>query len=137
MEAVIFEGMAYPLDGRDPYPVDMSGYIRPFTVQMGGDSNDSVPFFALCNALNIPYEWDEETGVVTAARNGVTLTFTRDSAVMGMNGQDFEDPQRRLETASVYQDGELWVDAPWVFPSCWGLWMIHAFGDEAAWIVVP
>lgn len=153
VEAVIFEGMAYPLDGHDPYAVDMSGYIRPFTIPTGavlGDSADSsVPFFALCNALNIPYAWDEETGVVTATRNGVTLTFTRDSAVMGMKGQNFEDPQRQLETASVYQDGELWVDASWAFPGCWELWMIPAIGKVSAdggitentawsdWVVVP
>jgi len=153
MEAVIFEGTAYPLDGRDPYAVDMSGYIRPFTVPIGeilGDSADfSVPFFALCDALGIPYSWDEEAGTASATRNGVTLTFTRGSAVMGMKGPDFEDPQRQLDAASVYRDGELWVDACWAFRGCWELGMISAFGNVFAddgitentawtdWVVVP
>jgi len=153
MEAVIFEGMAYPLDGRDPYAVDMSGYIRPFTVPLGeilGDSADnSVPFFALCNALGIPYAWDEETGMASATYNGVTLTFTQDSAVMEMKGPDFEGPQQQLEAASVYRDGELWVDTCWAFRSYWELGMIYAFGNMFAdggitgdntwtdWVVVP
>lgn len=150
VEAVIFEGMAYPLDGRDPYAVDMSGYIRPFTVPTGavlGDSADfSVPFFALCNALNIPFEWDEETGMAAATHKGFTLTFTRDSAVMGIKGPSFEDPQCELEGASVYQDGELWVDASSTFRGCWELCMTPAFGnvfadggitEDTAWVVVP
>ncbi len=153
MEAVIFEGVAYPLDGRDPYAVDMSGYIRPFTVPIGeilGDSAGfSVPFFALCDALGIPYVWDEETGTASATHNGVTLTFTRDSAVMGVKGSDFEDPQLQLEAASVYRNGELWVDARWAFSGWWELGMIPAFENVAAdggitenttwtdWVVVP
>ncbi len=153
MEAVIFEGMAYPLDDRAPYAVDMSGYIRPFTVPKGeileGSANYSVPFFALCDALGVPYAWGEETGTASATYKGVTLTFTRDSAVIGMEGSNFEDTRHQLDAASVYRDGELWVDARWAFSSCWELGMRLAhenlFADDGFtenstwtdWVVVP
>ena len=152
MEAVIFEGMAYPLDGRDPYAVDMSGYIRPSAIPAGehlrASADFSVPFFALCNALDIPYVWDEAVGTASATYKGVTMTFTRDSAIMGIKGSGFEELQRQLEAASVYQDGELWVDACWAFPGRWELALVPAFENMLAdggitedtawtWVVVP
>lgn len=149
MEAVIFESTAYPLDGGEPYPVDMSGYVRPFTIPAGDcleDSPDlSVPFFALCKGLGIPYTWDEETGTASAARCGVTLTFTQGSAVMSVDGPDFQDPERELLSAPVYQGGELWVDVSPYLQSWWELGMVPASerptvdgrGSGWHWVVLP
>lgn len=152
MEAVIFEGMAYPLSGGDPYEVDMSGFVRPFTIPLGEiieDSPDfSVPFFALCDGLGVPYTWDEETGVASATWDGVTLTFTRDSAAAGIRDTDGTESQWEGFAASTYRDGELWVDAFPVFPGSWDLWLIAAFENSWAsgfskdvtwtdWVVIP
>lgn len=154
MEAVIFESMAYPLDGGDPYPVDMSGYLRPFTIprgeELGGDfGSSSVPFFALCDGLGIPYTWDEETGTASAARSGVTLTFTRGSTDLEVTGPDLETSRQQLGAASAYRDGEFWVDSYGCFWDYWELGMFlaceNSFADDGAanddpwtdWVVVP
>lgn len=152
MEAVVFEGMAYPLTGSEPYEVDMSGFVRPFTIPLGeilGDSADSsVPLFALCDGLGVPYEWDGETGTASAAYHGVALTFTAGSLTGlteekdGASGSAFA-----MDAAPVYRDGELWVDLYGI----WGFWdveFIAAFENVWAngfsadytwtdWVVIP
>lgn len=150
LEAVVFEGTAYPLDGGEPYEVDMSSFVRPFTIPLGElleESPDfSVPLFALCDGLGIPCEWDEETGVASAAYRGVTLTFTLGSSLVQRDVEDWEPWE--MDAAPVYRDGELWVDAVTVIRGCWDVELVAAFENSWAngfsaddtwtdWVVIP
>ena len=152
MEAVIFEDTAYPLDGREPYKVDMSGFIRPFTVPIGAmleDSPDfSVPLFALCEGLGASYEWDEAAGAASATYCGKTMTFTLDSKLVHQDVEDWEPWE--MPAAPVYQDGELWVDASVCIRSYWDVELIAAIDSWetrqvaedglvsfTSWVVIP
>ncbi len=152
MEAVIFEGTAYPLDGSEPYEVDMTGFVQPFTVPVGnllGDSADfSVPLFALCDGLGASYEWDEAAGTVSAAYRGRTLTFALDSKLVQRDVEGWEPWE--MYAAPVYQDGELWVDASVLIRSAWDIeltsaidsWETRQTAEDGlvsftSWVVIP
>lgn len=132
MEAVIFEGMAYPLDGGDPYEVDMSGFVRPFAIPVGDlleDSPDfSVPLFALCDGLGASYTWDETAGTVSAVYRGRTVTFTLGSKLVQ---QDVEGREPwEMHAAPMYQDGELWVDASILIRGAWDIELVSASNNR-------
>lgn len=150
MEAVIFEGTAYPMAGGEPYPVDMSGFVRPFTIPVGEyleESPDfSVPLFALCDGLGADCRWDEGTGTATATYRGVTMTFTLGSRTVQVDGMGWDETE--TTAAPVYRDGELWVDAVSDIRGCWDLGLIAAFENSWAngfapdetwtdWVVIP
>lgn len=150
MEAVIFEGTAYPLAGGEPYEVDMSGFVQPFTVPLGEileDSSDfSVPLFALCGGLGADCQWDEETGTASAAYRSVTMTFTLGSRTVRVDGMGWDETE--TIAAPVYRDGELWVDDASGIRSCWDLGLVTAFENSWAngftadytwtdWVVIP
>lgn len=148
MEAVIFEGAAYPLDGGEPYEVDMSGFIRPFTVPVGAlleDSPDfSVPLFALCDGLGASYEWDEAAGTAAATYCGKTMTFTLGSDLVQRDVEEWGPWE--MDAAPVYQDGELWVDASACIRGYWdvelvaaseNLWANGFGGGWTDWVIIP
>lgn len=138
MEAVVFENMAYPLDGSDPYGVDTRDIPRPFTVpageQLGDQGNPPVPLFAVCSGLGIPYDWEEETGTLTATFRGVTMTVTTDSNTLLFDGADSETFD--MYSSPVYQDGELWADIPL---SGWHVTQRYTSEKERAdtWLIIP
>ena len=138
MEAIVFENMAYPLDGGEPYEIDTSEIPRPFAVpageQLEGEGNPSIPVFAVCSGLGIPYDWDEETGTLTAAFRDVTMTVTTGSHTVLFDGADSETFD--MYSSPVYQDGELWADIPL---SSWHVARRYTSEKEwaDAWLIIP
>ena len=155
LEAVVFEGMAYPLGGGDPYEVDVSGIPRPFAIPAGEllDGYDpSVPLFALCEGLGADLAWDEETGVATATFRGVPVTFTVGSKAVQCEAIPQGWNAHSMDAAAVYQDGELWLDASGygLFNIAWGVELEAATDDWenrqvredhsvvfTSWVVIP
>lgn len=91
MEAIVLGGMAYPLDGGDPYEVDVSGIPQPFAIPIGEELEQSrggwyIPLFALCEGLGVDCQWDEAAGVAVASFRDTTLTFTVGSKTVQVNG---------------------------------------------------
>lgn len=141
MEAIVFENTAYPLDGGEPYEVDTSEIPRPFAVpageQLEGEGNPSMPLFAVCSGLGIPYDWDEETGTLTAAFRDVTMTFTVGSNIIALDGAVNEAEE--LYSAPVFQDGELWADAYGGLHNNWNVRAGRVEDKEWAdtWLIIP
>lgn len=128
MEAVVFNGTAYPLSGGDPYPVDTSELPVPFCIPAGeelpGAQSLSVPLLALCEGLGVPCDWDGQRAVMRY--RGVELVFTAGSDVVEVNGVP-----ETLHAPAVLQDGELWADAYSTLYLSWDLALGHA--SENAW----
>lgn len=121
IEAFIFGDMAYPLDGSEPYEVDIDTLLQSFVIPSGGlapGRERTVPLFALCDGLGADCQWDETTGVAVASFRDTTLTFTVGSTTVQVDGQWSRDSFER-DAAPVYWDGELWVDAASLFRSAW------------------
>ena len=155
LEAVIFEGMAYPLDGGEPYEVDVSDIPQPFTIPAGellDGLNPSVPLFALCEGLGADLAWDEETGIATATFRGVPVTFTVGSKAVQCEAIPQGWNAYSMDAAAAYQDGELWLDAYGygLFNLAWGIEMEAAVDDWenqqgredysvvfTSWVVIP
>lgn len=146
LKALIFGDMAYPLDGGEPYPMDMSGMPRSFHIPLGdvqeGSADHSVPFFALCGGLGIPYTWDAERGTASAQYRGVTVTVQTGEGTIQAEGAEAV----KMNAAPVYQDGELWIDAASYIQGYWGLTMLSAYENKcldikeeglAYWVVRP
>lgn len=134
LEAVIFEGMAYPLGDGEPYEVDMSAFIRPFNIPAGeklDGLNVSIPFFALCEGLGADYTWDEEAGVATGTFRGVSITFTLGSKAVQCEAIPEGWNASETNAAPVYQDGELWVndDGYGLFSIAWNVELTAAIED--------
>lgn len=91
IEAFIFGGMAYPLDGSEPYEVDISTLPQPFIIPLGEPTprgNWLVPLFALCDGLGADCQWDEAAGVAVASFRDTTLTFTVGSTAVQTGDQE-------------------------------------------------
>ena len=127
MKAIVLGGTAYPLDGSEPYEVDVSAIPQPFVIPLGEQTpsgNWTVPLFALCDGLGADCQWDEGSGVAAASFRDITLTFTPDSKTVQIDGQGNRDMVER-DVAPTYQDGELWVD----FPLVWSIQLKAAMED--------
>ena len=154
IEAVVLGGTAYPLDGGQPYEVDVSGIPLPFVIPKGEEffrkgteiRDEYVPLFALCDGLGADCQWDEAAGVATAAFRDVTLTFTVGSETVQVDGPSSLDPSEE-SVPPVYWDGELWVDGWRLFLDVWDVQLDQAFwspqkledGSSASgfWAVTP
>ena len=127
MEAIVLGGTAYPLDGGEPYEVDVSAIPQPFVIPIGEQtpSGDwTVPLFALCGGLGADCQWDEAAGVAVASFRDITLTFTLDSKMVQIDNQGNRGMVER-DVAPTYQDSELWVD----FPLVWSIKLSAAMED--------
>ena len=128
MEAIVLGGTAYPLDGGEPYEVDVSAIPQPFVIPIGEQtpSGDwTVPLFALCGGLGADCQWDEASGVAAATFRDITLTFTLGSKTVQIDNQGDRYMVDR-DVAPVYRDGELWVDFPLV-------WSIELSASNKDW----
>ena len=127
MEAIVLGGTAYPLDGGEPYEVDVSAIPQPFVIPLGEQTpsgNWTVPLFALCDGLGADCQWDEGLGVAVASFRDITLTFTLDSKMVQVGDRGNRNMVER-DVAPTYQDGELWVD----FPLVWSIKLKAAMED--------
>lgn len=131
MEAVIFGGTAYPLDGGEPYEVDVSAIPRPFVVPIGDATprgDWTVPLFALCEGLGADCEWDEAAGVATASFRDTTLTYSVGSKTVQVDGPwSWDATDEGL--APVYRDGELWIDSAPLLRTVWSIELSAAVED--------
>ena len=140
MEAIILGGTAYPLDGGDPYAVDLSAIPPPFSVPIGEKLPQGggwyVPLFAVCEGLGADCQWDEASGVAAVSFRDVTLTFTLGSKTVRAEGRWNLDSGRwttdsfEAGAAPVYRDGELWVDGERLFLLAWSVNLDAAYEDD-------
>lgn len=132
LEAIVFGGTAYPLNGGEPYEVDVSAIPQPFVLPLGEEtpSGDwTVPLFALCGGLGAPCEWDEAAGTAVASFRDTTLTFTLDSKTVQVNGPWSWDAVEE-DIAPVYREGELWVNSAPLLRTVWSVQLDVAMEDR-------
>lgn len=142
LDAVIFDGMAYPLDGGRPETVEVDPTLYPFQIplmnRLSEDSGYSVPVRALCEGLGVDCVWDNDTQTATMTYRDVTISLTWGSATALVDGQPVE-----MYAAPNVQDGKLAADYR-IFTDTWQLDMSAAYDDwpsdnaqRVAWLVIP
>ena len=149
MEAVVLGGMAYPVDGSEPYEADTSGLPLPFVIPVGEKTSGGgwyVPLFALCGGLGADCRWDEAAGAAAASFRDTTLTFTVGSKTAAVDGA-WSWNSSEGGAAAVYRDGELWVDAAPLLRTAWSIEIDPDWGNYqkaedgsvtfTSWIVNP
>ena len=138
LAAVVFDGIAYPLDGGKPYSVEIDPKLYPFYLPLMDPITEGsgyvLPVEALCQALGASYEWDEGTQTATCTYRETTIVLTVGSSTALVDGapEDLGEPV-------VLRDGILGVS--WKLSEFWGLDVTAAF-DEARtertyWVVIP
>ena len=142
LNAVVFGGMAYPLDGGRPEAVKIDPALYPFQVPLmeplSENSGYSVPVRALCEGLGVECIWDNEAQTATMTYRGVTIVLTPGITTALVNGQPVE-----MYDAPAVQDGKLAAEHQ-IFTDAWQLDMSAAYEDgnaedaqRVAWLVIP
>ena len=142
LDAVVFNGMAYPLDGGRPEKVEVDPALYPFQIplmeSLGDGGGHGVPVRALCEGLGVECIWDNEAQTATMTYRGVTIVLTPGSTTALVNGQPVE-----MYDAPAVQDGKLAAECQ-VFMDAWQLDMSAAYEDgnaedaqRVAWLVIP
>lgn len=138
LAAVVFDGTAYPLDGGKPYAVEIDLKLSPFQIPLmepiTEDGGYALPVEALCQALEAPYDWDEETQTATCTYRDTTIVLTVGSSTVLVNGEPVE-----LGEPVVLQDGTL--AASWRLAEYWCLDVTAAYNEAQTertyWVVIP
>ena len=142
VDAVVFNGVAYPLDGGRPEKVEVDPALYPFQLplmeSLGDGGGHGVPVRALCEGLGVECIWDNEAQTATMTYRGVTIVLTPGSTTALVNGQPVE-----MYDAPAVQDGKLATECQ-VFMDAWQLDMSAAYEDgnaedaqRVAWLVIP
>ena len=142
VDAVVFNGVAYPLDGGRPEKVEGDPALYPFQLplmeSLGDGGGHGVPVRALCEGLGVECIWDNEAQTATMTYRGVTIVLTPGSTTALVNGQPVE-----MYDAPAVQDGKLAAECQ-VFTDAWQLDMSAAYEDgnaedaqRVAWLVIP
>ena len=143
LDAVVFNGMAYPLDGGAPEAVEIDPALYPFQIPLmaplSESSGYSVPVRALCEGLGVECIWDNEAQTAAMTYRGVTIVLTPGSTTALVNGQPVE-----MEEAPAVQDGKLAAEHQ-IFTDTWQLAMSVAYdswppadGTQiVAWLIIP
>ena len=142
LDAVIFDGMAYPLDGGRPEPVEIDPALYPFQIPLMGRLSEgggySVPVRALCEGLGVECIWDNEAQTATMTYRGVTIVLTWGSKTALVDGQPVE-----MRDAAGVQGGSLVADCQ-IFIDAWQIDMSAAYDNwpsdnaqRVAWLVIP
>lgn len=142
VDAVVFNGMAYPLDGGRPEPVEIDPALYPFQIplmdRLSEGGGYSVPVRALCEGLGVDCVWSNEAQTAAMTYRGVTITLTPGSTTALVDGQ----PVEMLE-APAAQDGKL-AACYAVFEDAWQVSMSAAYDNwpsdnaqRVAWLVIP
>ena len=139
LEAVVFDGMAYPLDGGAPYAVEVDPKLYPFQLplmdRLSEDSGYSLSVQALCEALGAGYSWNQETQTAVCTYRGTTVSLTVGSTAALVNGQEVT-----LEDAPALQAGVL-ASGFQVFGDAWGLDSFCPFNEDrterVCWVILP
>ena len=142
LEAVVFEGTAYPLDGGAPYAVDVSGLPVPFHLplvdRIAEGYGFAVPVRALSEGLGGTCTWDNDNRSAAVTFRGVTIVLTEGETTALVDGEAVE-----MYYAPVIRNGRMSAD-PGVFCDSWllELYAVTVDGsvelaDGSAWVVVP
>lgn len=142
VDAVVFNGTAYPLDGGKPETVEVDPALYPFQIplmnRLSESGGYSVPVRALCEGLGVDCMWDNDTRTATMTYRGVTIALTWGSPTALVDGRPVE-----LDEAPGVQDGKLAADYD-VFEDAWQLAMCAAYDNwpsdnaqRVAWLVIP
>lgn len=142
LEAVVFEGTAYPLDGGAPYAVDVSGLPVPFHLPLVDRISEgygfAVPVRALSEGLGGTCTWDNDSRRAAVTFRGVTIVLTEGETTALVDGEAVE-----MYYAPVIRNGRMSAD-PGVFCDSWllELYAVTVDGsvelaDGSAWVVVP
>ena len=143
LDAVVFNGMAYPLDGGAPEAVEVDPALYPFRIPLMEPLSETggygVPVRALCEGLGVACIWDNEAQTAAMTYRGVTIILTPGSTTALVNGQPVE-----MEEAPAVQDGKLAAGCQ-IFTDAWQLAMSVAYdswppadGTQiVAWLVIP
>lgn len=142
VDAVVFNGMAYPLDGGRPEPVEIDPALYPFQIplmdRLSEGGGYSVPVRALCEGLGVDCVWSNEAQTAAMTYRGVTIILTPGSTTALVDGQ----PVEMLEAPAV-QDGKL-AACYAVFEDAWQVSMSAAYDNwpsdnaqRVAWLVIP
>ncbi len=142
LEAVVFEGTAYPLDGGAPYAVDVSGLPVPFHLplvdRIAEGYGFAVPVRALSEGLGGTCTWDNDSRSAAVTFRGVTIVLTEGETTALVDGEAVE-----MYYAPVIRNGRMSAD-PGVFCDSWllELYAVTVDGsvelaDGSAWVVVP
>ena len=132
MEAIVLGGTAYPLDGGEPYEVDVSAIPQPFVLPLGEETGAGdwfIPLFALCDGLGADCQWNEELGVAVVSFRDTALTFTVGDQVTQVDGLWNWDTSKDA-AAPVYEDGELWVAAAPLLRAVWSIELNASLKDR-------
>ncbi|WP_297720491.1 copper amine oxidase N-terminal domain-containing protein, partial [Intestinimonas sp.] len=138
LAAVVFDGMAYPVKGGEPYPVEVDPRLYPLRLPLmaplieGGGY--SLPVKALCEGLGASYDWNEETQTASCTYRDTTIVLTVGSPSALVNGEPVD-----LGEPAALQDGVL--AASWRLAPLWGLDTAASFDedktDRICWVVIP
>ena len=141
VEAFVFDGRAYPLDGGESWVVDE--VAGPFQVS---SPTDGVPVQELCERLDASFRWDEESQTAVMEYQGTELCMTVGNAPVIVDGV----PSAPVNLYWYYpdsaespaEDGVLMISSYWPVRDCWGLTLIGILDGQrpnqsARWIVFP
>lgn len=144
VEAVVFNGLAYPLDGGKPREIQVPASLLPFQIPfldgLGEQRTGLIPVRALCEGLGGSCLWDGDSQSVTMTCQGVTVVLTLDSTTALVDGEPVE-----LREAVRAVDGRT-AAPPSLFAQAWNVSPSAAYashdalfgGEEpVAWLVIP
>ena len=106
--SIILGDMEFPLDGSDPFPVNVPEDLYPFFyAETLAEKIEDIPFFRiqveeLCQKLGADYQWDESTQSATISYRGVTLHLTVGQSQYEVNGTP-EDPLSKITQEQLDQ----------------------------------
>ena len=106
--SIILGDMEFPLDGSDPFPVNVPEDLCPFFyAETLAEETDGIPFFRiqveeLCQKLGADYQWDESTQNADITYCGVTLHLTVGQSQYEVNGTP-EDPLSKITQEQLDQ----------------------------------
>ena len=139
LEAVVFDGTAYPLDGGALCAVEVDPELYPFQLplmeRLSEGSGYSLSVQALCEALGAGYVWDAKAQTALCTYRGATVSLTVGSATALVDGQEVA-----LEDAPALQEGVLAAGFQ-VFGDAWGLDSFCPLNEDrtgrVCWVILP
>lgn len=143
LEAVVFNHMAYPLDGGEPYAYQVDESLQTFQLPLmeplSEETGYSVPVQALCEGLGASYVWDGDAQSAAMVYRDVEIVLTVGSTTALVDGQSME-----LHAAPALQGDTLLCE---YFPfEAWHIDMCAAYGEytsggehnvREAWLIIP
>ena len=138
LAAVVFDGTAYPLDGGEPYAVEVDPKLYPFQIPLMDPITEeggyALPVEDLCLALDASYEWKEDTQTAACTYRDTTIVLTVGSSTALVDGEPVD-----LGEPVVLRDGILGVS--WKLSELWGLDATAAYNETQTertyWVVIP